>query len=91
MGLQTWWLENRLRRIETKLKSLRSRQRHLREDEDEVARQRKRGGGPDLEQRERKLHAERERVTREINDLVAQEQRLKQELHEARGEAAAAG
>lgn len=37
MTFRSWWLENRLKRTEQKLKKLRSTQRHLRQKDDEAS------------------------------------------------------
>ena len=84
MGLRTWWLDNKLRRTENKLKALRARQRQLRDQESDLAKARRGGlSAQEAEARERKLHAEKERITHEIGRLLGDEERLKRELREA--------
>lgn len=85
MGLGTWLKQSRLKRIEDKVKSLRTRQKHVRKKEEEIAAQRKRGDlTPDeAKAREAKLHEEKERLTHEINALLAQEETLRRELESA--------
>lgn len=82
MGLGTWLKQNRLHRTEEKLKSLRSRLKHNRKKLEEVAKNRDKGEitADEAAARERKLHEERDKLTREINDLVAEEERLRKEL-----------
>ncbi|GEM_PF-4539848 len=69
MGLKTWWLESRLNRMESKLRTKRGLLRRAREHEAEAQGERK-----------AKLHAEREKLTREINALIVEEEHLKKEL-----------
>ena len=82
MGFSTWLKQGRLKRIETKLKSLRTRQKHVRKKEDDLARDRKAGAVPstEAEERARRLHDEKEKLTHEINLLVAEEERVRGEL-----------
>lgn len=83
MGLRTWILENRLRRIDAKLRQLRYKQKKLRDQEAELVKARKGGLGPiEAKTREEKLHHEKETVTHEVNRLVVQEERTKAELRE---------
>lgn len=86
MGLGTWLKQNRLARIEKKIKTLRTRQKHVRRKEEDLAKQLKAGAvtADAAKEREGKLHDERERLTHEINDLMAEEERLRKEL-EAEG------
>ena len=84
MSLRTWWLENRLGRIDQKLKRLRSMQKRLRDEEADLAREKKNGlDGATAAAREAKLHAERERVTQDIARTMDDEERVKSELREA--------
>ena len=81
MGIATWLKERRLERTHRKLKHLRAFQSKLRDQENEIQAQRKRGApSTELEAKERKLHEERERLTREIKGLQAEEEKLKAEL-----------
>lgn len=89
MGLQAWWIQTRLNRVEQKIKKLRSKQKHLRADAEDLAKDKKRSGDTDaLRQKETKLQAERERVTAQISELLAREEALKRELDAARHPAA---
>jgi hypothetical protein len=74
MGLKTWWLETRLNRMEGKLRSKRGMLKRVRDQEAKAAPERK-----------AKLHAEREKLTHEINALIVQEEHVKKELDLAGG------
>lgn len=82
MGLATWLKQSRLKRMESKLKTLRTRQKHVRRKEEELANQRRAGsvGADEAKARERKLHEEKEKLTHEINALLVEEERLREEL-----------
>ncbi|HVM45329.1 MAG TPA: hypothetical protein VM582_05285 [Candidatus Thermoplasmatota archaeon] len=80
MGLSTWLKERRLERVHRKLKHLRAIQARLREQESDLAKQRKASASTELQAKERKLHEERERVTREVHTLQVEEEKLKAEL-----------
>lgn len=81
MGLSSWFKERRLERTHAKLKHLRAIQSSLRDQENEIHAQRTRGAdSPALESREKKLHDERDKITRQIRDLEAEEKQLKVEL-----------
>lgn len=84
MGIATWLKERRLERTHRKLKHLRAFQSRLREQEAELHDQRMKGApSTELEAKERKLHEERDRITREIKALQAEEDKLKTELKPA--------
>jgi hypothetical protein len=84
MGLRTWLLENRLRRIDAKLRALRFRQKKLRDEEADLVKAKKSGLGPmEAKTREEKLHSEREAVTHEVNRLIVEEEKTKAQLREA--------
>lgn len=84
MSLRTWWLENRLSRIDQKLKRLRSMQKRLRDEEAELAKERKKGlDAVTADAREAKLNAERERVTQDIARVMEDEEHVKRELRDA--------
>ena len=81
MGFSTWLKERRLERTHRKLKHLRALQARLREQENDIHDQKKRGApSTELDAKERKLHEEREKFTREIRELEAAERQLKAEL-----------
>lgn len=80
MGLSSWLKELRLERTHTKLKHLRAIQASLREQEADLQKQHGRTSAPDLEAKERKLHEERDKITRQIRDLEAEEKQLKVQL-----------
>ncbi len=86
MGLGTWLKQSRLKRTEEKIKSLRTRQKHVRRKEEDLANLRKKGEvtPEEAKKREQKLHEEKERLTHEINSLIGEEERLRAEL-EAEG------
>ena len=69
MSFRTWWLESRLNRMESKLRTKRGLLRRVREQEAEAAGERK-----------AKLHAEREKLTRAINHLIVEEEHVKRDL-----------
>ena len=84
MGIATWLKERRLERTHRKLKHLRAFQSRLRDQEAELHEQLKRGApSTELEAKERKLHEDRDRITREIKTLQAEEDKLKTELKPA--------
>lgn len=83
MGLSTWLKENRLQRLHTKLKRLRAAQSRVRDQIEDLHKEKRRTGDAALDAREAKLQAERERITHEINELVGQEDALKAELKAA--------
>lgn len=84
MSLHTWWLRQRLVRVERQAKRLRVRQRVLRERESRLVK--KGASAEDVAA----LHEEREAVTAKLNDVLAREERIKDELKTAeRGGAAA--
>ncbi|MEA3202081.1 MAG: hypothetical protein QOE90_3509 [Thermoplasmata archaeon] len=74
MGLKSWWLESRLNRIESKLRTKRGLLRRARDKEAKAEGDAK-----------AKLHAERERLTREINALIVEEEHVKKDLDAAGG------
>lgn len=82
MGLSTWLKQGRLKRIEGKLKNLRTRQKLVRKKEEDLAQQRRAGSlsATEAEERSRKLHEDKEKLTHEINALVAEEERVRAEL-----------
>lgn len=69
MGLKTWWMESRLNRMEGKLRHKRGLLKRVRDQEAKA-------DGP----RKARLHAEREKLTRDINHLIVEEEHLKKEL-----------
>lgn len=89
MGLSTWLKQNRLKRTESKLRQLRGMQRRYRELEADALNMKKAGSisAEEYQQRLDKLHEDRERTTHQINELLGEEERLRQEL---RAEGAAA-
>jgi hypothetical protein len=74
MSFRTWWLESRLNRMESKLRTKRGLLRRVREKEAKA----------DPERKE-KLHHEREQLTKEINALIVEEEHIKKELDDAGG------
>ena len=82
MGLATWLKRSRLTRVEHKLKNLRTRQKLVRRKEEDVANQRRAGAlTPDeAKARAAKLHEEKEKLTHDINALLAEEERLRDDL-----------
>lgn len=84
MGLSTWLKERRLERVHRKLKHLRAFQSKLRDQENDLA-QRRKAGAPstELESKERRIHEERERITKDVHVLQAEEEKLKAELKTA--------
>ena len=85
MGLATWLKQGRLQRLESKLKTLRTRQKHVRRKEEELAEQKRKGElTPDVHaERARKLHDEKEKLTHEIAVVAAEAERLREELQAA--------
>ncbi len=84
MSLATWLKQRRLERTHRKLKHLRAFQARLRDQENDLANQRKAGApAAELLEKERKLHEEREALTRQIHELQAEEDKLKAELKTA--------
>ena len=81
MGLSSWLKKRRLERTHAKLKHLRAFQARLRDQENDLANQRKAGApSTELETKQAKIHAERESLTRQIKELQAEEEKLKAEL-----------
>lgn len=74
MSLRTWWLESKLNRMEQKLRTKRGFLKRVRDQEADATGERK-----------AKLHAEREKLTREINHLVVEQEHLKKDLQAAGG------
>ena len=84
MALTDWLTKTRLKRTERKLRRLRARQRQIRDKEEELQKVIRRGAGTDdTKARAKKLHDEKEHLTKEINGLVADEDRYKAELKAA--------
>lgn len=78
MGISSWLKERRLERTHSKLKHLRAFQSKLRDEEAELHKIRTNGApNPQIEAKERKLHEEREKITRQIRELEAEEKQLK--------------
>jgi hypothetical protein len=90
MPLSTWLKKTQLKRVERKLKSLRARQRQVRDKSEQLKKDRSRGTvtPEEYQRREKQLHDEREVVTKHVNALIADEERLKAEL-KAAGESTA--
>jgi hypothetical protein len=81
MGISTWLKERRLERTHARLKHLRAFQSKLRDQENELAKERKDGAPSSvLEAKEHKIHEEREKLTKEVHELQAEEEKLKAEL-----------
>lgn len=81
MGISSWLKQRRLERTHAKLKHLRAFQARLRDQENDLQNSRKAGApSTELEAKQRKIHEERERVTREIKVLQEEEEKLKVEL-----------
>jgi peptidoglycan hydrolase CwlO-like protein len=85
MPLTTWLKKTQLKRVERKLRRLRARQRQLRDKTDDLKKDRSRGtlAPEEYQRREKTLHDEREAITKEVNHLVVEEERLKAELKAA--------
>lgn len=84
MGLSTWLKERRLERTHQKLKRLRSLQSRLRDEEADLDKSRKAGApAAELDAKKLRIHEERERITKEIGVLSAEEDALKAELKAA--------
>ena len=85
MGIATWLKERRLERTHRKLKHLRGFQSRLRDQLEEVRKEKLRGSTPSttLDAREKKLHDEKEKLTKQIHTLQAEEEKLKGELKAA--------
>jgi hypothetical protein len=84
MGLSSWLKKRRLERTHAKLKHLRAFQSKLRDRENDLVNQRKAGApSTELAEKERKIHAEREALTRQIKELQLEEDKLKAELKTA--------
>jgi hypothetical protein len=82
--LTDWLNKSRLKRTERKLRRLRSRQRQIRDKEEDLQKVIRRGAANDEQKaRAKKLHDEKEHLTQEINRLHADEERLKAELKAA--------
>lgn len=85
MSFRSWWLENKLRGVDGKLRRLRFAQKRVRDSEAELQTAKRAGLAPaEFEAREAALQERRERLAHEIAMLVTEEQRLKEELR-ARG------
>lgn len=69
MSLKSWWLESKLNRMEQKLRTKRGFLKRVRDQEADATGERK-----------AKLHAEREKLTHEINALIVEEEHVKREL-----------
>lgn len=81
MGISSWLKERRLERTHAKLKHLRAFQARLRDQEADLDKQLKAGApSTELDAKKQKLHAEREKITREIHALEHAEKALKAEL-----------
>lgn len=82
MGLSTWLKERRLERTHRKLKHLRAIQAKVRGRLEAVQAEKKKHGAPstELDMREKKFHDEKEKLTRQIHTLQAEEEKLKAEL-----------
>lgn len=84
MGITTWLKQRRLERTHRKLKHLRAFQARLRDQESEVMKLRAKGApSTELQAKEKRLHEERERITREVHALQAEEEKLKADLKAA--------
>lgn len=81
VSLRTWWLENRLRAVDGKLRRLRFAQKRIRDHEAELQ-QAKRSGlsALEFEARGSEIQARRDRIAQQITALVGEEQRLKRDL-----------
>lgn len=85
MGLRTWFLEQKLGRVEAKLKRLHFRQRKLRDELADLDARRKRGmAEAEYRSRHDALDAKKREVTERVNALSAEEAALKAELKAAR-------
>lgn len=81
MGLSTWLKERRLERTHARLKHLRAFQSKLRDQENDLINSRKAGApSAELDAKQRRIHEEREKLTKEIHVLQAEEEKLKAEL-----------
>lgn len=81
VSLRTWWLENRLRGIDGKLRRLRFAQKRIRDRAAELIDAKWAGlSAEEFEMEEAALDAKRERLAHEISRFVAKEHRLKDEL-----------
>lgn len=81
MGISTWLKERRLERTHQKLKHLRAFQSRLRDQENDLMNQKKAGApSTELEAKQQKIHEDREKITKEIKVLQAEEEKLKAEL-----------
>lgn len=84
MSLATWLKERRLSRTHQKLKKLRALQARVRDQLETVHKDQRRGApSTELESRERRLVEEKEKLTRQIHDLEAEEKQLKVQLQTA--------
>lgn len=84
MTLRTWWLQQRLARIDRRLRHLRGFQKRAREHVETLQEERKRGAltPEQYKAKEAKLNAERERLTHEINALIVRAEHLNVELRQ---------
>ena len=84
MALSDWLVKTRLKRTERKLRRLRARQRQIRDKEEELQKEIRRGAATDeTRARAKKLHDEKEHMTHMINTLHADEERYRAELKAA--------
>ena len=84
MPLTDWLNKSRLKRTERKLRRSRARQRQIRDKEEDLQKEIRRGAATDeTKARAKKLHDEKEQLTHDINRLHADEERLKAELKAA--------
>lgn len=81
MGFRTWWIENKLRAVDGKLRRLRFAQKRVRDSEAELLAAKRTGLAPAaFEARDSAIQGRRERLAHEIAILVSEEQRLKEQL-----------
>jgi seryl-tRNA synthetase len=84
MAFTDWLVKIRLQRTERRLRSLRARQRQIRDKEEDLQKEIRRGAASEESKaRAKKLHDEKEHLTHEINQLHADEERYKAELEAA--------
>lgn len=79
MGLGSWWIDFKIDRIESKLKTAHVRQRQLRDKITQLDAAKKKGDviGAEYEEKLRKLTAEKHDVTERIATLTREEEALK--------------
>ena len=83
VSFQTWWLENKLRAVDGKLRRLRFAQKRVRDSEAELQRAKRAGlAAAEFEVRESTLQQKREKLAHEIASLVGEEQRIKGALRQ---------